>query len=233
VTVFALIEDSVSIDFGQVSQTKKELASRLMACVLVNTAWSRDLAGYAVWSRQDLRRFKEAQSAGRMMSAALVDYIEPDGDGDDFDRTDESGLGQALSRLPRDQRCLVFVISDCHDRNAADEEALELAAALHDIVFLLVGDSRERELPARGSGFHDIEDLEDGQTATVFLSRKTRLAWRQDFDRLRKALKMRLFDLGAAVEEFWTHESGDEINEKLVPIFLGARPDANSEEVIR
>jgi uncharacterized protein (DUF58 family) len=229
VTVFVIVEESASVKYGMVNQTKKELSARLLASVLLNAAAYSDFAGYAIWSGMDLLQFRRAQPAGRIVTRALEAYLDPDMEPDGNDREEQTGLGIALSRLPMDRKCLVFVISDCQSRSPADQFALEQASAMHDVVFLVVGDLRERELPQEGFGFRDIEDIESGTTISVFLSKETREAWRQDFDRRRKELGDALIPLGIAVEEFFTSETLEQLNDKMIPILQGFRPDAISE----
>jgi uncharacterized protein (DUF58 family) len=224
-TVFVLAEDSPSVDFGMVNQTKKQLTATLMASILSNAACTSELAGYGIWSGPQLKQFRGVEPAGRQLLPAINAYLDPEAEIDDTDPAAESGMGQALLRLPVDRRCLVFVISDClGSRSAADQEALEYAAGMHDLVFLVVGDLRERELPGKGRGFRDIEDLSSGQTMSVLLTDKTRKQWRDEFDRHRHELRKGLSDLGIAMEEFYTNETGEQLSDKLLPIYAGIRP---------
>jgi len=222
--VFVLSEDSERIRFGMVNQTKKQLISWLMAALISNADCMQDRAGYGIWSGNVLKRFSKAQPAGRQLFRALPAYIAPNPEEDEEPEPSEvSGLSQAFSRLPYDHRCLVFVISDDLSRAPADLQALEEAGSLHDVVFLAVADQREQELP-EGSGFRDIDDLTSGRTSSVYLSEQTRETWRQEFDRRREELRASLSDAGIAMEEFFTHETPEELNDKLLPIIGGYRP---------
>jgi uncharacterized protein (DUF58 family) len=154
----------------------------------------------------------------------LNGYLDPDAESDETEASSESGLGKALLRLPTDRRCLVFVISDGLSRKPEDTEALEIAAAIHDVVFLVVGDMRERELPGKGFGFREIEDISSGQVVGIMLSDKTRKRWREGFDLDRRKLREHLENLGISMEEFFTHESSGHFAEKLLPILAGYRP---------
>ncbi|HEY9774270.1 MAG TPA: DUF58 domain-containing protein [Planktothrix sp.] len=222
-TVYAIVEDSQSVQYGMVNQTKKQLAAKLMASVLLNATALNDLSGYAVWSGEHLQRFRKPAPAGHTLYAALSFYLDSERENDELQPSEISGLGQALTRLPADRRCLVFVISDCLAWSESDRDALDQAASQHDIVFLVVGDLRERELPDEGFGFRDIEDIQTGKKVSVFLSAEARRRWQEDFDRRREEMRKRLENFGISMEEFFTDQTVDELNEKIVPVLAGQR----------
>jgi len=75
-TVYTIVEDSPSLQYGMVNQTKKDLSAKLMASVLLNAACMSDLAGYAVWSGPALKRFRRPQIAGHTLYSALSFYLD-------------------------------------------------------------------------------------------------------------------------------------------------------------
>ncbi len=226
-TVFVIVETSKSVDFGVVNHTKKELSAWLMGSVLQNTACTRDLGGYAIWSGNEIKQFRQHQPAGRLLLQGLFGYLDEDAEEDGNEVSDtQSGLSQALERLPLDRRCLVFLISDFQNLSASDQEMLEVVGNFHDTIALVVGDPRERDLPD-GTGFRDLEDLGSGGVSGVFLSDKTRRQWRDNFNRQRQELRKRLVDLGISMQEFWTDQDEFALNERILPIYAGQRPMEN------
>ena len=226
-TVFVLVEDSPSVAFGVVNQTKKELSAWLMGSVLQNTACTNDLAGYSIWTGNTVKQFRQQQPAGRLVQQGLYGYLDEDADDDGNDASaEDSGLSQSLERLPMDRRCLVFLISDFQNFSAADLQALEMVSETHELIALVVGDRRERDLP-EGSGFRDLEDLGSGGVSGIHLSDKTRSQWRDSFDSQRLELRKRLLDLGISMQEFWTDQDAESLNETILPIYSGKRPQEN------
>jgi len=223
-TVFVLVEDSKSVDFGVVHQTKKQLSAWLMASVLQNTACTSDLAGYSIWTGNTIKQFRKQQPAGRLIQQGLFGYLDADAEDDGNEvHASESGLSQSLEQLPMDRRCLVFLVSDFQNFGAREVQALEQVSETHDVVALVVGDRRERDLP-EGSGFRDLEDLGSGGLSGIHLSDKTRTQWREDFDGQRRELQKRLIDLGISMQEFWTDQDAQSLNETILPIYSGYRP---------
>lgn len=226
-TVFVIVEDSETVDFGVIKTTKKELSAWLLGSVLQNTACTSDLAGYAICSGNNVKQFRGQQPAGRLLLQGLFGFLDKDAEDDGNEASEtQSGLAQALERLPMDRRCLVFLISDFQNLSPADQAALEVVGNAHDTIALVVGDPRERDLP-EGSGFRDLEDLGSRGVSGIHLSDKTRKQWREDFDRQRLELRNRLLDLGISMQEFWTSEDPVELNEKILPIYAGYRPQEN------
>jgi hypothetical protein len=157
----------------------------------------------------------------------LFGYLDEDAEDDGNEASDtQTGLSQALERLPLDRRCLVFLISDFQNLSSSDQEMLEVVGNFHDTIALVVGDPRERDLPD-GTGFRDLEDLGSGGVSGVFLSDKNRRQWRDKFNRQRLDLRKRLVDLGISMQEFWTDEDEFALNEKILPIYAGNRPMEN------
>jgi hypothetical protein len=229
-TVYVLVENSKSVDFGVVRHTKKELSAWLMGSVLQNTACTNDLLGYSIWSGNKIHQLRTHRPAGRLIQQGLFGYLDEDSEEDGFDEVEgQSGLVQSLERLPMDRRCLVFIISDWQNYSAADKDALEAAAEKHDVIALVVGDRRERELPD-GTGFRDLEDLGTGGVSGIHLSDKTRRQWRESFDAQRQELRKTLVDFGGSMQEFWTDQDVDGLNETILPIYSGHRPKENDNE---
>jgi hypothetical protein len=223
-SVFVIVEGSPSIEFGIVEKQKQHLSAALLASALENTAATMDLAGYAFWSGNLVKQFRAVQPAGRLTMQALFGYLDPDAEDDGYEPSEtQSGLAQALERLPMDRRCLVFIISDFQRFNEADLRALEDVSGSHDMIACVVGDPRERDLPG-GTGFRDIEDIGTGSVAGVHLNDRTRKQWRDSFNRERLELRSKLAELGVAMQEFFTNETPVELNEKLSLIYGGHRP---------
>ena len=132
-----------------------------------------------------------------------------------------SGLYEALSELPRN-RALVFVVSDFIDLSKKEKEALSDAAAVHDVVCVVIQDLRERELPA-GRGMYTLRDIVSGDAKTVWLNDTNR-------DLFRRNAQQRLDDLAAFFKTancdwglFSTEQNADEVIPEMMRLFGGHR----------
>lgn len=221
-TVWVIVDSSPSLIFGTTNMTERTLAASLLGRI-VGAASRDDLAGVMFYDDEKLCQILTPRSANKQVLPALYSYLEPDEPAFENDGVAVSGLQQALSRLPTRERCLVFVVSPFHKELAPEEiQALTTAGHLHDLVCMVIGDPRERELPD-GYGLRELRDLRTGKSSTVWLSRKARANWAAEFDAERTKLRTALSSANAAVEEFSTADSNDELSLKLVPILNGIR----------
>ncbi|MDX2197606.1 MAG: DUF58 domain-containing protein [Phycisphaerae bacterium] len=157
-TVMLLVDVSGSQSFGTRKQLKRELVTEIAAVLALSAIQNNDKVGLIQFSdavEQHVPPRKGRRHVLRLIRETL--YFEPRGTGTD--------LAAALDYLVRVQtrRCVVFVISDfADDRFAA---AARIARRRHDIVPIIVGDERERSLPAMG--YVDLFDAERGEVVTV------------------------------------------------------------------
>ena len=133
----------------------------------------------------------------------------------------ESGKCEALRELPR-TKSLVFVVSDFIGLSDSEKQALADAAAVHDVVCVIVQDQRERELPM-GRGLHTLRDIVSGETKTIWLSDANRQLFKQNakkqLDQLTAFLTAANCDWGV----FSTEQNADEVIPEMMRLFGGHR----------
>ena len=133
----------------------------------------------------------------------------------------QSGKCEALRELPR-TKSLVFVISDFIGLSDSEKQALADAAAVHDVVCVIVQDQRERELPS-GRGTYTLRDIVSGETKTIWLSDANRKLFKQNatkqLDQLTAFLTAANCDWGV----FSTEQNADEVIPEMMRLFGGHR----------
>ncbi|MBU6452589.1 MAG: hypothetical protein KGS72_12460 [Cyanobacteria bacterium REEB67] len=220
-TVWTIADNSPALIFGTQNMTERTLAATLLGRIL-GAASRDDRAGVITYDEQHLQQILPPKSASSQLLPALYSYLDPDESSFINNESSVSGLQQALLRLPLTERCLVFVISTFHNLTAEELQSLTTVGHVHDLVCLIIGDVRERELP-EGFGLRELKDLRTGRSTTVWLSKRRRAQWAAEFDSERKRLRHSLGDAGAAVEEFNTSDGDEGIDLKLVPVLTGVR----------
>src|SRR5262249_21932543 len=150
---WVLVDVEDSMNFGSKRVTKRRLAAELAASCIMSLNKSKDRVGTALFSRSKVEDLVPAQVANyeAAFMAAMYTMVKRKtaatptipGASDDDDR----GLAEALLGHVPQKRSLVFIISDFQRYTDTDWEALDIAAAMHDVVCLHVQDERERTLP--------------------------------------------------------------------------------------
>jgi uncharacterized protein (DUF58 family) len=156
-TVFFAVDVSGSLRCGSRAVTKRELAAEVTALLAFAALRNHDRVGAALVSDRLVRFLSPQRRRNQVLRLVHEILAWPAGGGTDLDR----GLGAALSNLH--QRAVLFVVSDFV--GALPENALERAAARHDVVVLDIVDARDREIPAVGP--IAVEDAETGRVALV------------------------------------------------------------------
>ncbi len=208
-TVMIVADISGSMDTGSGDETKREMAAAVAAILAVSAVRNSDKVGALLFAG-DVHAYvppgKGHRHAIRIVRDVL--YEKPKKEGSDLAKVLDM-LGQVQKK-----RAVVFVLTDligCGDPG----RALEIAAKRHDIVFIHVGDKRERSL--RGSGLIPLEDAETGQIAWIDLAdESSRKAW-ADAARKREAdWNKRLMKLG--LDRAYIDAGGDPVR-PLVRLF--------------
>ncbi len=140
-----------------------------------------------------------------------------------------TGLAEALMRLPQ-TRSLVFVLSDLdYELTNEDRDLLKVAAHKHEIVFLVVSDLRERELPDEPllpylpiPGFYPIVD-QAGTTRMVFATKRRREEHRERFHSRQKQRFAELAELNCKFAAVHTEDTHDQRRMQLACILAGKR----------
>lgn len=158
-TIWFLVDLSASGSFGSRSQLKSETAAEFCALLAFAAIRNNDKVGLVVFT--DRVELSIAPSKGRTHVLRLIRELlrfAPQGRGTD--------LGTALEYLGRvtHKRGVVFLVSDFLTPAPLAQEGgkrLRILARRHDLVAVVVGDARERELP--NVGLIELEDAETGE----------------------------------------------------------------------
>ena len=187
VKFYILVDSKLTMDFGSVRVTKRRLAAELAASILKSAQETVDKVGFLTYSEDRIEALRKAKFVSTIKREALTAILEPgmrsvaearehaakpsviDVDGL-IDQPGEklSGLQQALRYVRRQNKSLVFVISDFIDLSEADLTELGNTAARHNVVCMHVQDRRERELPDTW-GVFPLEDIRKGTRKSVWL----------------------------------------------------------------
>lgn len=132
-----------------------------------------------------------------------------------------TGLMRALKAISGQSRSLVFIISDFLNLTEEEKVAIRKAGSRHDLVCICVQDLRERELPS-GIGLSTFQDLLTGERRSIWLNRKNRATFAENFQRHQTAL----FEFFKQSRCDWTvvsTEEGVAAYPKLMRLFAGHR----------
>ncbi len=132
-----------------------------------------------------------------------------------------SGKCEALSELPR-TRSLVFVISDFIGLSKEEKQALTDAAAVHDVVCVVVQDKRERELP-EGRGLFTLRDIVSGETKNIWLNDENRRLFKENAQKQLSELTAFLTAANCDWGVVSTEQSADEVIPEMMRLFGGHR----------
>ena len=180
-TVVLAVDLSASGAFGSGGQLKRELATEVCSILAFSATKNNDKVGCALFT-DGVELFipprKGRQHVLRVIRELL--YFQPAGSG-----TDLTSALQLLGRVLK-RRSVVLVVSDFLDPEF--EKPLSVLARRHDVIPIVVSDSRELQIPA--VDLVDLVDAETGQALTVdtgsaaarerFTRRAERVqAWRQ------------------------------------------------------
>ncbi len=179
-TVVLLVDVSASQAFGTRDQLKSELVAELGATLAFSAIQNNDKVALILFTDR-VERFVPARKGTRHVLRVIREllYHEPAGRG-----TDVGAALEYLSRVLR-RRAVVFLISDFQAPPFVGP--LQVVRHRHDLIPILVGDVRERELPT--VGYVELRDPETGQQLVVDTrSRSLRRRFQQLAEQRRQAL---------------------------------------------
>ncbi|MFZ4751002.1 MAG: DUF58 domain-containing protein [Phycisphaerales bacterium] len=171
-TVMLAVDLSGSLAFGTRAQLKRELVAEIAATLAFSAIRSNDRVGMLLFTDR-IEAIVPPKKGSRHVLRIVRDLLafRPEGRGTDVARALEE-LDRTLSK-----RSVVCVVSDFLVPDAAPargpgpqrtasanrgwEGALARLRRRHDVIPIIVGDARERELP--DVGIIDLEDLETGE----------------------------------------------------------------------
>lgn len=157
-TVVLLVDVSASQEFGTREQLKSELVAELGATLAFSAIQNNDKVGLVLFTDR-VERFVPAGKGTRHVLRVVREllYHQPEGRGTD--------VGAALEYLDRvlTRRAVVFVVSDFQSPDFS--RALKSVRRRHDVIPVLIRDSRESELPP--VGYVELYDPETGEQLLV------------------------------------------------------------------
>ncbi len=163
-TVMLVVDASRSGLFGSGAQFKLDVAAELAAVLAFSAIRSNDKVGLILFT-DTVEKYVPAKKGPRHVLRIIREllYHEPKGHGTD--------IGEALGFLNRVtvRKSVCFLVSDFFA--AGYEMALRIARRRHDLIPVLIGDPRERELP--NVGLVELADAETGEVMLVDTSSRT------------------------------------------------------------
>ncbi|MBR0273190.1 MAG: DUF58 domain-containing protein [Bacteroidaceae bacterium] len=184
-TVMLLVDVSASLDFGTVSQTKRDMQTEIAATLAFSAIQNNDKIGVIFFSDR-IEKFippKKGRKHILYIIRELLDF-KPE--------SQRTNIQQAVEYLTQviKRRCTCFLLSDFIDERDY-RQALTIANRKHDIVGIQVYDRRIAELP--NVGLMRVKDAETGHLEWVdSSSKRVRNAqaqwWRDSQNRLSDTL---------------------------------------------
>ncbi len=157
-TVMLAVDLSGSLSFGTVNELKRELVAEIAATLAFSAIRSSDRVGMLLFTDR-IEAFVPPKKGTRHVLRIVRDLLafKPQGRG--------TNIALALDELnlTMSRRSVACVISDFLAPASAKpwDAALARLTRRHDVIPIVVGDPRERELP--NVGILDLEDLETGE----------------------------------------------------------------------
>ena len=181
-TVMLLVDVSGSLDFGTVSQTKREMVTEIAATLAFSDIQNNDNIGVIFFS-DHIEKFIPPKKGRKHILYIIRELI-------DFQPENQhTDLGQAVEYMTQviKRRCTCFILSDFIDSKDFSQ-SLIIANRKHDVVAIQVYDRRVAELP--NVGLLRVQDAETGHLAWIdSSSRSVRNAyarwWKSQSARLR------------------------------------------------
>lgn len=153
-TVMLLIDVSGSLDFGTMSQTKRDMVTEIAATIAFSAIQNNDKIGVIFFSDR-IEKYIPPKKGRRHILYIIRELL-------DFQpESHKTDVGMATAFLTRmmKRRCTSFVISDFYDNKDFLQE-MEIANRKHDIVAIQVYDQRAKQLP--NIGLMKVRDAESG-----------------------------------------------------------------------
>lgn len=180
-TVLLLIDVSGSLEFGTVTQTKRDLVTEIAATLAFSAMQNNDKIGVIFFSDR-IEKFIPPKKGRKHVLYVLRELIN-------FTpisrKTDLRLALEHLTNLMK-RRCTAFILSDFLIQNDF-KNALTIANRKHDVMAIQVYDKRVCELP--NVGLMRVKDAESGQECWIDTSSSSvRNAHRQWWEKQQEAL---------------------------------------------
>lgn len=141
-TLMLAVDVSASLDFGSVSQLKRELAAEFAAAIALSALQNNDRVGLYLFSDQP-ERFHAAKRGRAHVLKLIRELLAQNAAG----RTAYAPSLDYFQKVVK-QRAVVFLLSDFLSLDF--EGPLKGLCAKHDVIAVTLSDPRERELPDVG-----------------------------------------------------------------------------------
>ena len=154
-TVHLVVDLSASQSLGTQHQSKRELVAELGATLAFSAIKNNDKVGLTLFT-DDIEKVVPPAKGTRHVLRVIREllYCEPIGRG-----TDIAAAMDHINRTSK-RRSVIFLISDFQDSQYRNP--LRIARRKHDIIPIVVGDRREKEMP--NVGIVELCDQETGET---------------------------------------------------------------------
>ncbi len=180
-TVMLLVDVSASLDFGTVSQTKRDMQTEIAATLAFSAIQNNDKIGVIFFS-DHIEKFIPPKKGRKHILYIIRELL------DFHPESQRTNIQQAVEYLTQviKRRCTCFLLSDFID-DGDYRQPLTIANRKHDVVAVQVYDRRVAELP--NVGLVRMKDAETGHLEWVDTSSKAvRNAqakwWRESQNRL-------------------------------------------------
>jgi uncharacterized protein (DUF58 family) len=157
-TVMLAVDLSGSLSFGSQAQLKRERVAEVAATLAFSATRANDKVGLLLFTDR-IERYVPPQKGRRHVLRIVRELLafEPQGRGTDLP------LALEELNLVLRKRSVLFVASDFLDREW--ERPMAILRRRHDVIPVVVGDVRERELP--NVGLIELTDAETGATRVI------------------------------------------------------------------
>lgn len=210
--IYMLANLGPSMGFGS-QQTKIERLAIVAALLSFSAYRAKDYFRFIGYTDEVELGFPEPRD--RSYPLLLAEAIM----GFDWRAKRRGGLVRAALQVPT-QKSLVAIVSDYLGEHGGTERALQILTPKHDVLPIVLWDSREVQLP-KGFGLLPLRDLETGQIRHIFLTGRTRRALERNISERQKKLEG-LFRKYSASPLFLTGSSEDDFK-SLMRTFLARR----------
>lgn len=185
-TVMLLIDVSGSLDFGTISQLKREMVTEIAATLAFSAIQNNDKIGVIFFSDK-IEKFIPPKKGRKHILYIIRELL-------DFrPESRMTNIGVALKYFTNaiKKRCTAFILSDFID-DGDYSDALTIANHKHDVVALQVYDRRLEELP--NVGLMRVKDAETGHegwidTSSSELRKSHHMWWLRRSEKMKKVFR--------------------------------------------
>lgn len=158
-TVILMVDVSGSLDFGTITQTKRQMVTEIAATLAFSAIQNNDKIGVIFFSDR-VEKFIPPKKGRKHILLIIRELLtfQPESR-----KTDIGGAVEFMTNAIK-KRCTVFLLSDFYNQNDFQQQ-LTIANRRHDLVALQVYDLRMTEMP--NVGLLRLKDAETGEDIFV------------------------------------------------------------------